>query len=71
MYATSSSGAKRIVFLLETETGEQFFLFYRDKNDIIGENITIKNTYFREALYKYLEILAEDIEQDQIEEIDL
>lgn len=69
VYATSKSGAKRIVFLLETETGDRFFLFYRDKDDEIGENVTIKNPAFKEALDTYLNILLEDIDNDDIEEI--
>ena len=64
VYATSKSGAKRIVFLLETETGDRFFLFYRDKDDAIGENVTIKNPAFKKALDTYLNILSEDMRDD-------
>lgn len=64
VYATSKSGAKRIVFLLETETSDRFFLFYRDKDDEIGENVTIKNPAFRKALDTYLDILEEDMSHD-------
>lgn len=64
VYATSKSGAKRIVFLLETETGDRFFLFYRDKDDLIGENVTIKNPLFKKALDVYIDILEEDMNSD-------
>lgn len=71
VYATSTSGAKRIVFLLEMETGDRFFLFYRDKDDEIGENVTIKNPLFRETLHKYLDILAEDIVSNDFESVEM
>jgi hypothetical protein len=50
VYATSKTGAKRIVFLLETATTDRFFLFYRDKDDEIGKNVTIKNPLFKKTL---------------------
>lgn len=71
VYATSKSGAKRIVFLLETETGDRFFLFYRDKDDEIGENVTIKNPAFKKALDVYLDILEEDMNDDAFDVEDI
>ncbi len=49
---------------METETGDRFFLFYRDKDDAIGENVTIKNPVFKKALDTYLDILEEDMRED-------
>ncbi len=48
--ATSSKGARRIVFLMEVEGGDLFLLFYSDKKDKIGANITIKNKTFKTIL---------------------
>src|SRR3989339_1235516 len=61
IYATTAEGARRIIFLVDLRDGKMFFLFYRSKNDKIGENITIKNKEFKSVLHKYLKILKEDI----------
>jgi hypothetical protein len=61
-YATSKGGARRIVFLLSTQDGDLFLLFYRGKNDRIGRNITIRNPEFKKQLLKHLDILRDDIE---------
>lgn len=50
LYVTTVAGARRIVFLVDVETGTGFFLFYRGKNDSIGKNISIKNPAFRKRL---------------------
>ncbi len=71
VYATSKTGAKRIVFLLEMETGDRFFLFYRDKDDEIGENVTIKNPLFKKTLENYLDILEEDMNDDAFDAEDI
>lgn len=61
LYVTTIAGARRIVFLVDVETGTGFFLFYRGKNDAIGKNITIKNPAFRKRLLQYLDLLQSDI----------
>ena len=61
IYSTTIKGAKRIVILIETISGDSFLLFYRSKKDKIGENITIKNSEFKKALEKHLVLLEEDI----------
>ena len=68
-YATSSKGARRIVFLMEVEGGDLFLLFYRDKKDKIGANITIKNKAFKSQLWKHLDGLLADIESGDFEVI--
>lgn len=67
-YATSISGPKRIVYLLEVSGGgDLLLLFYRDKNDTVGANITIKNKIFKQVLNKHLEALAEDLKVGEFE----
>ena len=61
LYVTTVGGARRIVFLVDVESGTGFFLFYRGKNDAIGKNITIKNPVFRKRLLQYLDLLQADI----------
>ncbi len=61
LYVTTIQGARRIVFLVDVETGTGFFLFYRSKNDPIGENISIKNPAFKKRLLQYLDLLSSDI----------
>jgi hypothetical protein len=39
-----------------------FLLFYRDKKDSVGANVTIKNPAFRKQLHKHLDLLKGDIE---------
>ncbi len=46
VYSTTVSGARRIVYLMDTVSGDAFFLFFRTKNDPIGSNITIHNPVF-------------------------
>ncbi len=62
LYATTVEGARRIVFLVDIETGTGFFLFYRSKNDSIGKNISIKNPEFKKRLLHYLDLLSTDIQ---------
>lgn len=66
-YATSPAGAKRIVFLLAVEEGDLFLLFYRDKSDAVGANITIKNKAFKTQLNRRLDALLQDIESGHFE----
>jgi len=61
IYSTTVQGAKRIVLLIEIVSGDSFFLFYRSKNDKIGQNISIQNQAFKKELHKYLLILQEDL----------
>lgn len=63
-YATSAAGPRRIVWLLQVEEGDLFFLFCRDKNDAVGENISLNNPDFRSALKKHLKLLATDLVAD-------
>lgn len=67
LYVTTVAGARRIVFLVDVETGTGFFLFYRGKNDPIGTNITIKNPVFRKRLHIYLDLLHADIVSGQVQ----
>lgn len=61
-YLTTRQGAYRALFLVDMFSGDGFFLFYRSKNDKIGKNITIQNENFKQALWKYLLILKQDIQ---------
>ncbi|MEK7672414.1 MAG: hypothetical protein AAB373_00875 [Patescibacteria group bacterium] len=61
IYSTTIEGARRIVILINNGSRDSFFLFYRSKNDKIGENISIKNPHFQAELQKYLLILSEDL----------
>ena len=61
IYMTTIAGARRAIFLVDLESGDRFFLFYRSKNDKIGKNITIKNPEFKITLIKYLSFLNDDI----------
>lgn len=67
VYATTTQGARRIVYLIDVQSGDVFFLFLRSKNDRLGENITIKNPEFKKKLEEYLAILAEDIGGDNFD----
>ena len=49
------------------QEGDLFLLFYCDKNDDIGANVSPKNPAFRTQLKKHLALLREDIEADDIE----
>lgn len=69
-YATSDSGPRRIVYLLEVEAGDLLLLFYRDKNDPVGANITLKNKAFKKQLNQHLDALAEDLKARAFEVIE-
>ena len=49
--------------MVDTQSGDAFFLFYRTKSDSIGSNVTIKNPEFKKRLKEYLMILFEDLER--------
>jgi hypothetical protein len=70
VYATSPEGARRIVHLLSVEDGTLFLLFFRDKNDPVGSNVTIHNKEFRRQLHKHLDLLARDLENGSYFTID-
>ncbi|MEE4212849.1 MAG: hypothetical protein V2I43_26685, partial [Parvularcula sp.] len=67
IYATSPEGARRVVHLLAVEDETLFLLFYRDKKDAVGANITIKNPDFRKQLHKHLRLLQSDLEAGDFE----
>jgi len=69
VYATSTEGARRIVHLLVVDDETLFLLFYRDKKDKVGANISLKNPAFKKQLHKHLDILASDIAQGDFEEL--
>ncbi len=46
-----------------------FLLFYRGKNDAIGQNASMTIPAFRAALDKYLAMLEADIADGDIEEL--
>ena len=70
-YATSPNGARRIVFLLEVEEGDLFLLFYRNKKDAVGGNMTIQNKTFKTQLDKHLNGLRDDLDSGNFEVVDL
>lgn len=67
LYVTTIAGARRVVFLVDVESGTGFLLFYRTKNDPIGRNITIQNPAFRKCLLRYLDLLQTDIATGRIQ----
>lgn len=67
VYATSPEGARRIVHLLAVSESTLFLLFYRDKKDVVGANITIKNPAFKKQLHKHLALLQKDLENGAFE----
>jgi len=69
VYATTKQGPRRILYLLVVAEGDLFVLFYRDKKDAVGENMSPKSTAFNAELEKHLELLREDILKNRIEEI--
>jgi hypothetical protein len=66
-YATSRHGPRRVVYMLAVGAGDLFLLFYRGKNDAVGANISPQNPAFRDQLKKYLAILREDIQANDVE----
>jgi hypothetical protein len=70
VYATSPEGARRIVHLISVEDGTLFLLFFRDKKDPVGQNITIHNQEFRRQLHKHLDLLAQDLDKGNYSALD-
>lgn len=60
-YATTPKGPRRVVYLLAMDDGTLFLLFYRGKNDSVGENISPKNPAFTKQLEKHLAFLHDDL----------
>jgi hypothetical protein len=67
IYATTVSGARRIVFLIDVASNDAFFLFYRSQKDKIGKNITIQNQDFRKMLHSYLSLLDADLDSGSVD----
>ena len=61
-YGTSIGGAKRVVYMLTSDNEDFMLLFYRDKNDAIGKNITIANPIFKKEISKRIDLLLADLE---------
>ena len=70
-YGTSRSGPKRVIYLLAVADNDLFLLFYRDKNDPLGANATMKNPAFRIQLHRYLGLLEQDIQAGALDTIPL
>ena len=70
-YATSRPGPRRIVLLLIVEQDDYFLLFYRPKGDKVGDNVSMKNPAFKNALTKHLALLRNDITEGELREIAL
>ncbi len=70
-YATSPDGPRRIVYLLSVADADLFLLFFRDKKDSVGANITMKNKAFKAQLHKHLGMLGEDIENGAYDVMEL
>lgn len=69
-YATSAKGPRRVVYLLMVEDGTLFLLFFRDKNDSIGQNVSTQNPLFVKTLAKHLTMLESDIKTGNYEVLD-
>lgn len=69
-YATSPRGPRRIAYLLAVADDTLFLLFYRDKNDDVGTNMSPKNPEFSRQLHKHLDWLQADIESGDFEVIE-
>lgn len=70
-YATSARGPRRVVYLLAVEAADLFLLFYRDKSDVVGANVSPKNPAFGAQLKKHLTLLHEDIKANRIDVIEV
>ena len=69
---TSHSSAGRAIFLLEVNENDTILVMLRQKNDKkIGENMTVKNKYFKEELNKNLDLILTDIEKGLFEEFEI
>ena len=48
--------------MLTSDNEDFMLLFYRDKNDAIGKNITIANPIFKKEISKRIDLLLADLE---------
>ena len=69
VYATTKRGPRRILYLLAVAEGDLLVLFYRDKKDSVGENMSRKNAAFNAELNRHVDLLREDILENRVEEI--
>ncbi|MCS6247830.1 MAG: hypothetical protein H2173_10140 [Opitutus sp.] len=69
-YATTPNGPRRVVYLLGVEDGTLFLLFYRDKNDPVGQNISPQNPAFSKQLEKHLAFLLSDLTTNEFDVIE-
>jgi hypothetical protein len=69
---TSPSSAGRAVFLIEVTENNSILVMLRQKNDKkIGENMTVKNKYFKTELNKNLDLIFADIREGRFEEFEI
>lgn len=66
IYATTARGPRRLLFLFDAISGDAFLLFYRDKHDALGRNMSSQNPLLKKTLRRYLELLRQDIKSGQI-----
>lgn len=71
IYVTTVEGAKRIVLLFDEEVQVGYFLFFRNKDDSVGKNISLRNPAFKKTLDIHLNLLGEDMAQENFEIVQL
>jgi len=60
-----------VIYLLAVADNDLFLLFYRDKNDPLGANASMKNPVFLIQLHRYLDLLEQDIQSGALDSIPL
>jgi hypothetical protein len=68
-YVTTKQGPRRILYLFVVQEKDLFVLFCRTKLDDVGANMSPKNSAFKNALAKHLDLLRDDMAADRIEQI--
>ena len=68
--APTPNGPRGVVYLLGVEDGTLFLLFYRDKNDPVGQNISPQNPAFSKQLEKHLAFLFSDLTTNEFDVIE-
>ena len=69
---TSSGGAGRVIFLLETSSEISVLVILKNKKDkTIGRNMTIKNPRFKKMLERNIDLVLRDIIKKNYEEYEL
>ncbi len=72
IYLTSTGGAGRAVFLLQISYQKSVLVMIRLKNDKqIGANMTVKNSKFKKALDKNLDLILADLNKKNFEEYEI